>query len=134
MSPVFSDTCYYIALCNKKDTWNAAALATSKICHAPVVTTDYILLELGNYLCNPDDRDLFLRIVDMLHADPNTTVIPASPKLLDAGLTLFRQRRDKAWSLTDCISFSIMKELGVQAALSCDRHFEQAGFHLLMKK
>lgn len=37
-------------------------------------------------------------------------------------------RPDKNWSLTDCITFVIMREAGLQEALTGDRHFEQAGF------
>jgi uncharacterized protein len=38
----------------------------------------------------------------------------------------------KEWSLTDCISFVVMKERGLTDALTPDRHFEQAGFKILL--
>ena len=38
------------------------------------------------------------------------------------------KRPDKAWSLTDCISFVVMDEQGLREALTGDRHFAQAGF------
>jgi uncharacterized protein len=41
-------------------------------------------------------------------------------------------RRDKEWSLTDCISFVVMKERGLTEALTADHHFEQAGFKALL--
>lgn len=41
---------------------------------------------------------------------------------------LFASRADKAWSLTDCISFRVMAERGLSDALTADHHFEQAGF------
>jgi predicted nucleic acid-binding protein len=37
------------------------------------------------------------------------------------------------WTLTDCISFVVMKEEGIAEALTGDRHFEQAGFVALLK-
>jgi uncharacterized protein len=37
-------------------------------------------------------------------------------------------RPDKDWSLTDCISFVVMKDEGIREALTGDRHFTQAGF------
>lgn len=37
------------------------------------------------------------------------------------------------WSLTDCISFVVMEDAGVQQALTGDQHFEQAGFTALLK-
>jgi len=49
------------------------------------------------------------------------------------GVTLYASRPDKQWSLTDCISFEIMRERGVTEALTGDHHFEQAGFMALLK-
>jgi predicted nucleic acid-binding protein len=59
--------------------------------------------------------------------------VPASPELFQRGVELFRARPDKEWSLTDCISFVVMTEKGLSEALTGDRHFEQAGFHALLK-
>jgi len=59
--------------------------------------------------------------------------LPASQELFERGLNLYRQRPDKDWSLTDCISFVVMREHGVTKALTADRHFEQAGFAILLR-
>jgi predicted nucleic acid-binding protein len=48
-------------------------------------------------------------------------------------IVLYDQRPDKAWSLTDCISFTIMQDYGLRDALTGDHHFEQAGFNMLME-
>ena len=58
----------------------------------------------------------------------------ASRELFQVGMNLHRARRDKAWSLTDCISFHVMREDGVSKALVYDEHFEQAGFEALLRK
>jgi uncharacterized protein len=47
---------------------------------------------------------------------------------------LFAERSDKGWSLTDCISIALMQERGLTQALTTDRHFEQAGFNVLLKR
>jgi len=39
---------------------------------------------------------------------------------------------DKEWGITDCYSFAVMRSLGVNAALTADHHFEQAGFDALL--
>jgi len=44
---------------------------------------------------------------------------------------MFRHR-DKDYSFTDCTSFVVMKELRLKDALTTDRHFRQAGFHILL--
>ncbi len=72
-------------------------------------------------------------LLEMLDADPQTVVAPATRELLDAGRSLFAQRMDKNWSLTDCISFSVMQREGLSRAFMADHHFEQAGFTALLK-
>ena len=59
-------------------------------------------------------------------------VIHESDLLFDRGFTLYRQRADKNWSLTDCISFIVMGDEVLTEALTGDRHFEQAGFTALL--
>jgi uncharacterized protein len=55
-----------------------------------------------------------------------------SPDLWQRGWDLYRNRMDKAWSLTDCISFLVMQDAGLVDALPPDEHFRQAGFHAVM--
>jgi uncharacterized protein len=43
----------------------------------------------------------------------------------------FQQYADKSFSLTDCVSFVVMRQRGVERALAFDRHFIQAGFQKL---
>jgi hypothetical protein len=47
--------------------------------------------------------------------------------LLDVAYQLFRERPDKEWSLTDCVSFIIMREQRIFQALAANEHFTQAG-------
>jgi predicted nucleic acid-binding protein len=54
--------------------------------------------------------------------------------LFKRGVELFRTRRDKEWSLTDCISFLVMQQRGISDALTHDHHFEQAGFTILLRE
>ena len=55
-------------------------------------------------------------------------MVLASHELFTAGVELYCQRPDKDWSLTDCISFVVMKHGQITEALATDHHFEQAGF------
>lgn len=50
--------------------------------------------------------------------------------LRPAAISFFAARTDKAWSLTDCISFTIMRDRDIRLALTGDRHFLQAGFEI----
>lgn len=134
MNTVFADTAFYIAFANPKDHWHEIAAEVAYGWRGRIVTTEYILVEFGNHLCHPSDRRIFLRMVEMIQQDTNTQIVPASSKLLQSGLELFRDRVDKHWSLTDCISFTIMKVYGITEALTCDRHYEQAGVRVLLSQ
>ncbi len=61
-------------------------------------------------------------------------VVHLTPQLFRQALAMYKTYQDKAWSLVDCISFVVMREVGVTAALTFDRHFEQAGFQVLMRE
>ena len=128
MTQVFADTSFYVALANPADQLHAEAMAVASRLDSAVITTDYILVELGNFLRNSRQRTIFLELEREIRLDEQCSVIPANRALQDRGLELYQQRPDKDWSLTDCISFVVMQDQNVTEALTADRHFEQAGF------
>jgi predicted nucleic acid-binding protein len=67
------------------------------------------------------------------HAFSFAEVVAPSQSQFGNPLALYDQRPDKSWSLTDCISFQIMEDRGISAALTGDHHFEQAGFVALLQ-
>jgi predicted nucleic acid-binding protein len=82
----------------------------------------------GDYL-----RKLATDFIDTLENHPNITVIPQTSEQYQKGLELYKQRPDKAWSITDCVSFIIMEDREIYEALAYDQHFQQAGFMALLK-
>jgi uncharacterized protein len=132
MIPVFADTSFYISLFSPNDAFHNAAVLISNSLKRTIVTTEFILIELANTYSRCNIRQQFIEIVSDLQNDPTVTIIPATSKLFFQGLDLFGKRSDKNWSLTDCISFTIMQQQGISEALTTDRHFAQAGFISLM--
>jgi hypothetical protein len=133
MSATFADTSYYLALVNADDECHALATEITPELEEPMVTTAWVLTEVANTLRRGPDRALATRLIRKCHADPRVTVVPPTKELFDAGFELFVRRPDKDWSLTDCISFVVMREQGLREALTTDRHFEQAGFVVLLR-
>lgn len=129
----FADTSYLLALLNPGDELHASATKLSMGLDEPVVTTAWVLTELGDALHRGRNREIFGRFLDTLGEHQDFEIVPASPSLFDHGVALFRSRPDKEWSLTDCISFVVMSDKGISEALTADRHFEQAGFSALLK-
>jgi predicted nucleic acid-binding protein len=130
----FADTNFLVALLNPKDQWHSAAKEAAGELDEPALTTMWVLVELGDALSVGTNRDLFLEFVDQLSKQPEWETVQASPEWFTRGLELFRSRKDKDWSLTDCISFTVMKQRGITDALTHDHHFEQAGFRVLLEE
>jgi predicted nucleic acid-binding protein len=132
MNAVFADTFYFLALINDRDAMHARALQfADRSCR--LVTTAWLLTEVGDALSAPENRPTFLELLDTLQTSPDARIIGATDELFQRGLELYRRRMDKEWSLTDCISFVVMADEHLAEALTGDRHFEQAGFAPLLK-
>ena len=133
MTERFADSFVFLAMLNPRDRKHRAAVEAPGGAAGPLVTTAWVLTELADGLCSSKTRPLFLSIEDRLRNDPLATVLPPDERLYDLGLALYRDRSDKDWSLTDCISFVVMRERGLTEALTGDHHFEQAGFVRLLE-
>jgi predicted nucleic acid-binding protein len=132
MKETFADTFYFLAILNPHDQAHRQAQEIGTLLEGRLVTTDYVLIEVGDALSRPLDRSRFLSLVETLASDENAEVVPASSQLLSAGIDLFRNRPDKDWPLTDCLSFVVMTRRGITDALTGDEHFRQAGFRPLL--
>jgi predicted nucleic acid-binding protein len=134
MTAVFADTSFYLALLGASDVHHAEAARLSRDLRRRVVVTEFVLLELANALSDSRTRQVFVGLLSQVRSDPNVLIVPVSAELFDAGRDLYGQRPDKNWSLTDCTSFVVMSQQGLHDALTADRHFEQAGFNVLLKQ
>jgi len=133
MATCFADTSYYIALVNPDDDSHERAVAYTASFDGSIVTTAWVLNELGSHLAKPPNRELFLEMRIALRENERVTIVPMGQELFDRGIELYGEGLDKEWSITDCISFIVMREQGITDALTGDHHFEQAGFKALLK-
>ena len=131
---MFADAGYLIALAKPRDELHARAVAWSGSIREPLLTTEYVLVEVVNFLSLPRDRMKAHALAARVTGGFPFEFVPASPDLFTAGLELHHAREDKEWSLTDCISFHLMRERGLTSALTYDNHFEQAGFEALLRR
>jgi uncharacterized protein len=130
---VFADTYYYLALLVEHDDSHQLAVEVTQQLKGQIVTTGWVLMEFANAVSKSRHRHYFPSLLDELKQSPHVTIVPADETLFDEGAELYRQRPDKDWSLTDCISFIVMERAGITEALTGDHHFEQAGFITLLK-
>jgi uncharacterized protein len=134
MKPVFADTSFFAAILNERDALHASANEARAVRKQPGLTTEFVLLEVANFCTRGGQRSTFATLVANLRRAQDMEIVPASHDLFEQGLALFLARPDKEWSLTDCISFVVMHEREATEALTCDHHFEQAGFVALLKQ
>ena len=130
---VFADTFALIAWLNPRDNAHAPVTAYLDDFAGLLVTTEWVLMELADALSAPMARPTAVAFLQAVRADPSFDVIGYDPAVYRAGFDLFAARPDKAWPLTDCISFAVMTERGLSEALTADHHFEQAGFRAVFK-
>jgi predicted nucleic acid-binding protein len=132
---VFADTFYWIALINPADQWHQDAKALSQAnAQASTVTTEAVLTEVLNYFSGTGAvmRQAAAAICDHAMKHTNTIVLPHTREVFTRGFELYRERPDKGYSLTDCISMIEMRGRDINDVLTHDRHFSQEGFHCLL--
>lgn len=84
-------------------------------------------------LAETNGRAVFAALLGDLRTDSRIDLLEPTADLWQCGVALYDGRRDKGWSLTDCISFVVMSDAKISDALTGDHHFDQAGFRALLK-
>jgi predicted nucleic acid-binding protein len=132
---IFIDTGYLISALDPSDRFHNRAVAWGQVLtRQPQVTSTAVVLELFNYFSGTYRRPYLASALQTLLASPGFDLVHVDRDLWDRGLALFDARPDKHWSLTDCISFTLMTDRGITRALAYDHHFEQAGFEALLRR
>jgi predicted nucleic acid-binding protein len=133
---VFADTAYWVALINPRDELHGRAReASAALAGARIVTSEGILTELLNSFAEGRRhlRTAASNAVASLRSSPGVVIVPQTSSGFSEAFRHYRERNDKGWSLTDCSSFPIMRQYGIDDALTHDKHFEQAGFNTLLR-
>jgi uncharacterized protein len=133
---VFADTFYWAALTNTDDASYERAIELSRsLAPDRIVTTDEVLTEYLTFFsgARPSIRAQAAENVAALIADLGVLVISQSRESFLAGLTLYRSRLDKSYSMVDCISMQTMRQERLTEVLTNDHHFEQEGFRALFR-
>jgi hypothetical protein len=137
VSEVFLDAAFAIALSAPNDQYHELAVTLAEQLEADgtrLITTRAVILEIGNALARKRYRRAAIELLESLEADPNVEIALVSEELHARAFRLYKERPDKEWGLTDCISFVVMQDRGLNEALTTDEHFQQAGFRALLRE
>lgn len=129
----FLDTAFVVALVSPRDQHHARAAELSAAYDGrPLLTTEAVVIEIGDALSRGNKEEA-AAVIRRLLTKPEIEVVRTTPEQFDAAFGLYESHADKAWGLTDCLSFVVMRDHGVTDALTHDQHFVQAGFTALMR-
>lgn len=92
------------------------------------MTTNFVLDEVATFVRMETDTESAVHLVRSILASGAITTVWIDPGHFGSALDLFQSDRDNRWSLTDCTSFVVMRDLGTDTVFSFDRNFEEAGF------
>ncbi|MGE0133214.1 MAG: type II toxin-antitoxin system VapC family toxin [Blastocatellales bacterium] len=126
------DTSGFFALYSENDQNHRAAKELFQHSRSRI-TTNYVLAEyvaLG--LVRGLPRQNVLTFSEEILFDDTIEIVWVNPQQHTQAVELLRQRPDKTYSLCDAVSFVLMRERGINEALTTDKHFVQEGFARLL--
>lgn len=109
---IFLDTSFSLAIAMPRDANHKRAIEISKVLansRSAIITTQAIILEIGNALSRARHRLFAVEIISRLREEPNISVVSITDELIDKAFELYSDRTDKEWGMIDCISFVVMR-------------------------
>jgi len=131
MRPVFADTSGFYAALDDRDAFHAEArrlFERAEMERWRVVTTNYVVHETWALIQSRLGWNSVEEWLDILL--PLCEVEFVDQALHEAGAARCQRDRLRELSLTDCVSFELMKQLGLAEAIARDKHFDREGIRL----
>ena len=131
---LFVDSGYWIALESADDQNHAKALSYWQSCLEDLprlVTTSYVLDEVVTFFNRRYHHAKAVELGEVLLQSSLIEMVHVDEALFAEAWQYFAQHADKRYSLTDCVSFVLMRQRNMSTALTFDRHFRQAGYQML---
>lgn len=94
-------------------------------------TTHHILDEAVTLIGSKIHPARAVRFARQLLSSRIIRILRTDEEVEQAALNVYERFDDPRLSFTDCLSFAVMRGLGISAAFAFDQHFEQAGFERL---
>ncbi len=132
----FIDSSGFYALLCEDDTAHKPAVAWLNDLRdrsGSAVTTDYILDETATLLKARGGGQLLPEFFKLVSSSSAVRIEWMHPARFTMSKELFLRHADHGYSFTDCVSFTVMRELRLTDALTTDKHFVEAGFKALLR-
>ncbi|MGE3637954.1 MAG: type II toxin-antitoxin system VapC family toxin [Pirellulales bacterium] len=125
---IFVDTGVWYAALVAEDADHLLARSLFLNASSKFVTTDYVVDELLTLLVARSQRDVAVQAGKRFWSGRYCQLHWVTPDDVAAAWNIFVSFDDKRWSFTDCVSYAVMKRLGVTEAFALDDDFRQFGF------
>lgn len=126
---IFIDTGAFLALEDESDEHHGEALQfRDEILlkgNYEMITTSYILDETLTLIRTRLGIRASIDFSKKIRKSKVVRIVPISREIEEETLDLFEKYDDKDFSFTDCVSFVIMREMGIEEVFGFDRHFDQ---------
>jgi predicted nucleic acid-binding protein len=130
---LFVDTSAWLALHDRNDKYFAEASEKSLIIKKEkieIITSGFILDESITIIRVRVSHQAAVLFGDSLLTSKIVKIINIEGGHISKAWNLFNKYKDKTLSFTDCTSFVLIKETGVQKVFTFDDHFRQGGFEI----
>ncbi len=135
---IFADSSFLIALYDTSDQYHKKAHSILKAIvkeNPQIIISDYIYDETLTFLLTAHKHSGFLRAQffdrDVIRNKFCDLIFLTETLFHKAREMFMKFNKDKIWSFTDCTSFILMEDLGIQKALTFDINFSQKGFKII---
>jgi predicted nucleic acid-binding protein len=136
MSRILVDTSALLALANKRDQFHdRATRAARRLMEAGdrLVGTTLVLAEFQGLLLSRGGPARARAVTSALLDDPGYEWIEVPGDVVRSAVSNWLERyHDQRFSLTDAVSFEVMRREGLVEAFAYDRNFKTAGFVLVV--
>jgi len=134
---VFVDTSAWVGLFVEKDQHHAQAVLALEDLEGDApdfVTTDYVIAETVARIRRQASHRSAAGVWDRLEGGDAARVVEVDPDHRARARKLFGKYDQLELSLVDCVSFVVMKELGIEEAFTFDDDFRKAGYITIPRK
>lgn len=136
MTPkVFVDTSGWLAAINTRDSqYNNVVETYSDLVakRTTFVTSNLVVAEMHILIVRERGAAAGCALLDAIYTDPLYRVVAVDRELeSEATDRWLRRFSDQRFSLTDAVSFEIMRRDRIGDALALDKHFEVAGYRMM---
>jgi predicted nucleic acid-binding protein len=133
--PVFLDTSGWLAVLSGREAHHVEASDVYRAVLAAgggFLTTNLVVAEMHVLLVRHRGSEAGIRLLDALKQDPTHEIRYVTPELERQAIDRWlRSYSDHRFSLTDVVSFEVMRAERIGEALALDSHFRIAGFETL---